>query len=93
MNSTVKCNEGIHSLSNNTLNSRKQAFWKYYWSEQISNFHAKLLKTIFTPRFMESRNMVTRYEVGNIYGNSCVDCIAIWDSYVIYGSNHYYVTI
>ena len=39
-----KCKERIFHLWNNALNSRRQAFWQYYRSKQISDFYKKLLE-------------------------------------------------
>ena len=42
--SAFKCKERISHLWNNTLNSRRQAFWQYYRSKQISEVYKKLLE-------------------------------------------------
>ena len=42
--SAFKCTERISHLWNNTLNSRRQAFWQYCRSKQISEVYQKLLK-------------------------------------------------
>ena len=39
-----KCKERISHLWNNMLNSRRQAFWQYYRSKQISDVYKKLLE-------------------------------------------------
>ena len=39
-----KCKERISHLWNNTLNSRRQAFWQYYRPKQISDIYEKLLE-------------------------------------------------
>ena len=39
-----KCKERISHLWNNTLNSRRQAFWQYYRPKQISDVYEKLLE-------------------------------------------------
>ena len=57
-----KCKERIFHLWNNTLNSRRQAFWQYYRSKQISDFYKKLLEKNppqmprkFLPRMTENK--------------------------------------
>ena len=42
--SAFKCKEQISHLWNNALNSRRQAFWQYYRSKQISEVYKKLLE-------------------------------------------------
>ena len=39
-----KFKERICRLWNNTLNSRYQAFWQYYWSKQIPDVYKKPLE-------------------------------------------------
>ena len=39
-----KCKERISHLWNNTLSSRRQAFWQYYRPKQISDIYEKLLE-------------------------------------------------
>ena len=56
-----KCKERISHLWNNMLNSRRQAFWQYYRSKQISDVYKKLLEKNppqmprkFLPRMIEN---------------------------------------
>ena len=56
-----KCKERISHLWNNTLNSRRQAFWQYYQSKQMSDVYKKLLEKNppemprkFLPRMIEN---------------------------------------
>ena len=42
--SAFNCKELISHLWNNTLNSRRQAFWQYYRSKLISEIYKKLLE-------------------------------------------------
>ena len=56
-----KCKERISLLCNNTLNSRRQAFWQYYQSKQMSDVYKKLLEKNppemprkFLPRMIEN---------------------------------------
>ena len=56
-----KCKERISHLWNNMLNSRRQTFWQYYRSKQISDVYKKLLEKNppqmlrkFLPRMIEN---------------------------------------
>ena len=61
--SVFKCKERISRLWNNTLNSRRQAFWHYYRSKQMSKVYKKLLEKNppqmprkFLPRIIENES-------------------------------------
>ena len=58
-----KYKERSSHLWNNTLNSRRQAFWQYYRAKQISEFYKKLLEKNspqmtrkFLPRIIENES-------------------------------------
>ena len=61
--SAFKCKERISHLWNNTLNSRRQAFWQYHRSQQISEVYKNLLEKNapqiprkFLPRIIENES-------------------------------------